>query len=93
MVIFVPLTLGTLGTLNFRHLTRTPGDGNVTLSWNSASDAAGYNVYRSTTSGSGFAKINTQLVTETTYKDTGVTNGIHYSHFLGFIEIPYQSFA
>ena len=51
----------------------------VSLSWNpSTSTVAGYNVYRSTTSGSGFVKINSALLTGLTYSDSNVANGTTY---------------
>ena len=51
----------------------------VTLSWNaSTSKVSGYNVYRSTTSGHGFVKINSSLVATTTFEDTTVQNAITY---------------
>jgi len=60
-------------------LTATPGDGEITLSWTTVTNASGYyDVYRSTTSGSDFSKINPTLVTETTYKDTTVINDVTY---------------
>lgn len=51
----------------------------VTLTWNaSTSTVSGYNVYRSTTNGSGYAQINTTLVNGLTYVDNTVQNGIIY---------------
>jgi fibronectin type 3 domain-containing protein len=51
----------------------------VSLSWTaSTSTVSGYNVYRSTTSGSGYIKINSSLVTSLTYTDSTVTSGITY---------------
>jgi len=41
----------------------------VTLKWNESSTVAGFNVYRSSTSGSGYVKINTTLVTGLTFVD------------------------
>ena len=38
----------------------------------------GYNVYRSTTSGSGFAKINSSLISPLAYTDSTVANGTTY---------------
>lgn len=52
----------------------------VSLTWTASTspNIAGYNVLRSTTSGSGFVQINTGLVTTTTYADTNVTAGQTY---------------
>jgi hypothetical protein len=51
----------------------------VTLNWSaSTSKVSGYNVYRSNTSGSGFVKINSSLITATTFEDSSVTNGNTY---------------
>jgi hypothetical protein len=51
----------------------------VLLSWNaSTSTVSGYNVYRSTTSGTGYARINSSLLTTSTYTDSAVQNGTTY---------------
>jgi len=51
----------------------------VTLSWiASTSTVAGYNVYRSTTSGSGYVKVNSSLVIGLTYTDSNVVSGTTY---------------
>ncbi|MGB7728418.1 MAG: choice-of-anchor D domain-containing protein [Candidatus Acidiferrum sp.] len=51
----------------------------ATLTWTaSTSTVSGYNVYRSTTSGSGYAKINASLVVSVTYDDTTVQSGTTY---------------
>jgi hypothetical protein len=49
--------------------------GDVTLSWQAAVDTngnpvAGYNVYRGTSSGGPYTKVNSVLITDTTYRDT-----------------------
>lgn len=57
-----------------------PGYGFVRLSW-APSDlptAAGYNVYRATTSGGPYTRLNSTLLTATVYTDTAVTNGTPY---------------
>jgi len=62
-------------------LKAVAGAGQVSLTWNAGteSDLAGYNVYRSTTSGSGYSKINgSTLVASTSYTDTGVSGGTPY---------------
>ncbi|HEY4978235.1 MAG TPA: hypothetical protein VII25_03635 [Candidatus Acidoferrum sp.] len=51
----------------------------VALNWNaSTSTVSGYNVYRSTTSGSGYAKLNSSLVGGLSYTDSTVQNGLTY---------------
>ena len=51
----------------------------VSLTWTaSTSTVSGYNVYRSTTSGSGYAKINATLVPAVNYSDPTVQNSITY---------------
>jgi len=63
-------------------LVAVPGDESVQLSWYPYEVAdfnlAGYNVYRSTASGTDYAKISTELVTGPAYHDTGLTNGVTY---------------
>jgi len=50
----------------------------VDLTWDSSSDAVGYNVYRSTTSGSGYTMVNTSLDSTTAYTDSTVVSGLTY---------------
>jgi len=51
----------------------------VTLTWKaSSSQVAGYNVYRSTTPGGDYVKINTSLVQGLTYTDKTVDRGVTY---------------
>jgi hypothetical protein len=51
----------------------------VSLSWTaSTSVVSGYNVYRSTTSGTGYAKVNGSLVAVVNYTDLSVANGTTY---------------
>ncbi|HUA16148.1 MAG TPA: glycoside hydrolase family 44 protein [Verrucomicrobiae bacterium] len=58
------------------NLTATPGNQQVSLSWSASTNAASYNVLRSTTNGSGYTKISSP--TATSYTDTGLTNGTTY---------------
>ncbi len=52
----------------------------VDLSWNASvtPGIAGYNIYRTTAAGSGYVKVNTALVTGTSYTDTSVAGGQTY---------------
>lgn len=50
------------------------------LSWTASTSqgVSGYNIYRSTTSGGSYTKVNSQLVSVTTYTDTTVQAGQTY---------------
>jgi hypothetical protein len=56
-----------------------PVQHSVQLSWTSSSSTvAGYNVYRTTTSGSGYVLVNGSLVAPDSYDDTSVQSGTTY---------------
>jgi hypothetical protein len=57
-------------------LAATAGNASVSLTWNASTGATSYNVMRSTTSGSGYATVNSP--TGTSYTDTGLTNNTTY---------------
>jgi Abnormal spindle-like microcephaly-assoc'd, ASPM-SPD-2-Hydin/Protein of unknown function (DUF1573) len=50
----------------------------VALAWNASGNAAGYNVYRSGTSGSGYVRINSSVDTAVSYSDSTVQSGQTY---------------
>jgi len=52
----------------------------VDLEWdpNSESDLAGYNIYRSNQSGSGYVRLNASLITGTNYSDSSIAAGQTY---------------
>jgi hypothetical protein len=92
-IIFSPTTAGSLSgsvtvtsnatgspstiTLSGTGVTVTPHT--VSLSWTaSTSTVSGYNVYRSTTNGSGYAKLNSTLVATVDYTDSAVQNSTTY---------------
>ena len=57
----------------------SPVQHSAALTWNaSTSTVSGYNVYRSTVSGSSYTKINSSLVTTLTYTDSTVQSGTTY---------------
>lgn len=57
----------------------TPVQHSVALSWQaSTSTVTGYNVYRSTVSGSSYTRVNGALITSLNYKDSTVQSGTAY---------------
>ncbi len=73
-------------------LTATPSPGSVALSWSlvSGSGTLTYNVYRSTTSGSGYTALTTGI-SGTTYTDSTVTNGTTYYYVVTLNNISGES--
>ncbi|MGB8225261.1 MAG: right-handed parallel beta-helix repeat-containing protein [Sedimentisphaerales bacterium] len=69
-------------------LEAAAGDQIVLLGWNanSESDLAGYNIYRSTTSGSGYIKLNSSLLIAPDYNDSNVTNTITYYYVVTAVD-------
>ena len=59
------------------NLVATPGNGQVSLTWNPSAGATGYNVKRSTVNGGPYSTIAPNHGTNS-YTDTTVTNSIHY---------------
>lgn len=76
-------------------LTATGGDGQVILDWanNSETDLAGYNVYRATTSGGTYSKVNSSLVTTSAYTDTGLANGTPYYYVVTAVDLSINESA
>ncbi len=70
-------------------LSATAGNSTVSLDWNdnSENDLNGYNVYRSTTSGSGYTLLNTSLLSSSDYIDTDVANGTIYYYIVSALDI------
>jgi beta-lactamase superfamily II metal-dependent hydrolase len=69
-------------------LAATAGDGTVGLDWddNGEPDLDGYNVFRSTTSGSGYTQLNGALVTTSDYSDDTVSNGTTYYYVVTAVD-------
>jgi hypothetical protein len=63
-------------------LTATAGDGSVSLNWNDngEDDLDGYDVYRSTSPGGPYTKVNAARLQDSHYSDTTVTNGTTYHY-------------
>jgi hypothetical protein len=73
-------------------LTATRSVINSLLDWNNntETDLAGYNVYRSITSGSGYAKINGSLVVGSLYFDDSTTPGQTYYYIVKAVDTSWN---
>ena len=73
-------------------LSATGGDMQVTMSWsaNAESDLAGYNIYRSTVSGSVGSKVNASLVTGTSFTDTSVAADTTYYYTVNAVDTSFN---
>lgn len=69
-------------------LTAGAGDAMVVLDWNdnSESNLAGYNVYRSTASGSGYSRLNDSLVAHSDYSDANVAPNTTYYYVVTSVD-------
>ncbi len=69
-------------------LSATAGNAVVNLNWNDNSevDLGGYNVYRATTTGGPYTKINGTLVAPSDYADTSVTNNTTYFYVVRAVD-------
>jgi arabinoxylan arabinofuranohydrolase len=69
-------------------LTAMAGDGSVALNWtaNTEGDLAGYNVYRSTTSGSGYTLLNGSLLNSPEFTDINVSYYITYFYVITAVD-------
>jgi hypothetical protein len=66
-------------------------DNVIALQWESAKDSngadvSGYNLYRSTTAGEGYEKVNTSLISGTEYTDSSVVNGTRYYYVVTSVD-------
>ena len=67
-------------------LTATPGGSSVVLVWNASSQAAGYNLYRST-SGAGSFVVMASNVAVLLYQDTGLSAGTTYYYAVSAVNL------
>ncbi|MBN1764491.1 MAG: cellulase family glycosylhydrolase [Sedimentisphaerales bacterium] len=70
-------------------LAATAGGGVISLDWNDngESDLDGYNVYRSTSSGSGYTRINDSLLSSSEYTDNYVSHMLTYYYVVTAVDI------
>lgn len=64
-----------------------------TLTWDPVTVAAGYNIYRSAVSGSGYVKLNTALLATPKYVDTAVTGASKYFYVVTAVNAAGQESA
>jgi fibronectin type 3 domain-containing protein len=91
VAVFSPLVLQTVPAAPI-NVVATPHTGQVALSWADNSTATSYNVYRSTTSGSGYQVIGTTIgATATNFTDAYVVGGTTYYYVIQGVNIAGQS--
>ena len=71
-------------------LAASPGNAQVSLTWNASSGATSYKVKRSTTPGSGYSVIAPSVAT-TSYTDTTVVNGTTYYYVVSAVNSSGES--
>ena len=69
-----------IATIGATSITAEPGYSHVALSWTPSDleTTAGYNLYRGTQSGGPYTRLNSSILTTTSYSDTNVANGTPY---------------
>jgi PKD repeat protein len=67
--------------------------GSLVITWNANTepDLAGYNIYGSTSATGPFIKINSVLITDITYTDSGLSYGTYYYRLTAQDEVPNES--
>ena len=65
-------------------LTATALEGAVSLSWTASTDAAGYNLWRATTSGGPYTSV-ARLLPGTSFTDSGLSDGITYFYVISAV--------
>ena len=63
-------------------VTAIASDTQIMILWGEVPNADGYNIYRSTKSDGNFTRINSALITNTTYTDTTVSNETVYYYYV-----------
>lgn len=73
-----------IATIGATSISAEPGYGRVALSWNPSDldTVAGYNLYRATTSGGPYTRLNDTVLMTFSYTDTNVTNGATYYYIV-----------
>jgi fibronectin type 3 domain-containing protein len=55
-------------------------DGSISFTWNAVNGASGYNIYRSSSVDGVYTKVNSSVVTQVFYADTGLSSNTNYHY-------------
>jgi hypothetical protein len=71
-----------------QNLSANAGDAQVILTWdaNTENDLAGYDLFRSTSTGGPYNQVNATIIVDTMYIDSAVSNGTTYYYILEAID-------
>jgi hypothetical protein len=67
-------------------LTAGGGDQSALLVWNAVRGTQGYNIYRRLKADAALTKVNSSPVTDTTFRDTALTNGSQYVYAVSSVD-------
>ena len=66
-------------------------DGSISFTWNAVNDASGYNIYRSSSVDGIYTRINSSMITQVSYADTGLSSNTNYHYKVSAVNDDIES--